>query len=119
MSDVSVNGVQGTGSGVPRAERMDRLRDAMAGVGRMAAGVGASVVSGGSPVSSVMSSIGSGDSGTLAQIQQMNASSQAMQMEYLQIQQQVQDDNRRFSLLTNVMRSQHDTVKAAIQNIRS
>lgn len=62
---------------------------------------------------------GAGEAGSMDQVRAMNAESQAFQMEYLQIQQQVQDDNRRFSLLTNVMRSHHETTKSAIQNIRS
>jgi hypothetical protein len=48
--------------------------------------------------------------GSLAQSQQMN-------LYYLQIQQQVNDDNRAFTLLSNVLEVEHNTAKSAIGNI--
>ena len=37
---------------------------------------------------------------------------------YLQIQEQVNAQNRTFSTLSNVLKAEHDTVKTAIGNIR-
>jgi ACT domain-containing protein len=37
---------------------------------------------------------------------------------YLQLQQQIQDENRAFSTISNVLKARHDTVKTAIGNIR-
>jgi hypothetical protein len=53
---------------------------------------------------------GSGLEGTLAQEQQLN-------MYYLQIQEQVNEQNRTFTALSNVLEVEHNTAKAAIGNI--
>src|SRR5690606_1369034 len=37
---------------------------------------------------------------------------------YLKLQQQVQDENRSYTTLSNVMKARHDTVKGAIGNLR-
>ena len=52
-----------------------------------------------------------GIEGSLQQAQEMN-------MYYLQIQEQVNAQNRTFSTLSNVLKAEHDTVKTAIGNIR-
>lgn len=39
-------------------------------------------------------------------------------MQYLQLQSQMQDENRRFTLVSNIMKTKHDTVKNSISNIR-
>jgi hypothetical protein len=52
-----------------------------------------------------------GIEGSLAQAQEMN-------LYYLQIQEQVNAQNRVFSTLSNVLKAEHDTVKTAIGNIR-
>ena len=44
--------------------------------------------------------------------------SQEMNLYYLQIQEQVNQQNRTFSTLSNVLKAEHDTVKTAIGNIR-
>jgi hypothetical protein len=48
---------------------------------------------------------------SLAQAQEMN-------LYYLQIQEQVNAQNRSFTALSNVLKAEHDTVKTAIGNIR-
>jgi hypothetical protein len=48
---------------------------------------------------------------SLAQAQEMN-------LYYLQIQEQVNAQNRTFTTLSNVLKAEHDTVKTAIGNIR-
>jgi hypothetical protein len=52
-----------------------------------------------------------GIEGSLQQAQEMN-------LYYLQIQEQVNAQNRTFSTLSNVLKAEHDTVKTAIGNIR-
>ncbi len=54
---------------------------------------------------------GGGLEGSLAQSQEMN-------MYYLQIQEQVNAQNRSFTTLSNVLKAEHETVKTAIGNIR-
>jgi hypothetical protein len=46
------------------------------------------------------------------------AHSQEMNLYFLQIQEQVNAQNRSFTALSNVLKAQHDTVKTAIGNIR-
>lgn len=53
----------------------------------------------------------SGIEGSLQQSQDMN-------LYYLQVQEQVNAQNRSFTTLSNVLKAQHDTVKTAIGNIR-
>ncbi len=55
---------------------------------------------------------------TMAQTRQMMEMSQNFNLEFLGIQQAMQDENRQFSTLSNVMKVKHDTAKASIQNIR-
>jgi len=49
------------------------------------------------------------------QMQEMNMS---FNLQYLQLQQKMQSDNRQFTLLSNIMKSKHDTAKNAINNVR-
>jgi hypothetical protein len=39
-------------------------------------------------------------------------------LHYLQLQEQISSENRRFSALSNVMKARHDTAKSAINNIK-
>ena len=48
-------------------------------------------------------------------LQEMN---QSYSMQYLQLQQKMQSENRRYTMLSNIMKSRHDTAKNAINNIR-
>lgn len=40
------------------------------------------------------------------------------QMQYIELQQRMQDENRRFTTLSNVLKARHETAKTAIGNIR-
>jgi hypothetical protein len=44
--------------------------------------------------------------------------SQAFNLYYLEIQEEMSRENRRFSALSNVMKARHETAKSAIGNIR-
>jgi hypothetical protein len=46
------------------------------------------------------------------------AHSQEMNLYFLQVQEQVNAQNRSFTALSNVLKAQHDTVKTAIGNLR-
>jgi hypothetical protein len=48
-------------------------------------------------------------------MQEMMAS---FNLQYLQLQQKMQSENRSFTTVTNVMKTKHDTSKASINNIR-
>jgi hypothetical protein len=55
----------------------------------------------------------------MATMQAMQRESQAFNMQLLSLQEDVQQENRRFTTLSNVLRAKHDTAKAAVSNIRS
>jgi hypothetical protein len=78
--------------------------------------IGGSAGSGGA----IGSAAGSGDS--QANLLQATKNMQEMQMsfnlQYLQLQNQLQNENRRFTMVSNIMKSKHDTVKNSINNIR-
>jgi len=105
------------------------LRGATGGVGAtrpLSAGVGGGLgggvgtarpegpgaTSGGTP--GAAGTTGAADGGVESSLQQ----AQEMNMYYLQIQEQVNAQNRTFSTLSNVLKAEHDTVKTAIGNIR-
>jgi len=47
----------------------------------------------------------------------MQQEAQAMNLQYLQLQERMQQESREFTTLSNVMRVKHDTARAAIGNI--
>ena len=49
------------------------------------------------------------------EMQQINASFNLL---YLQLQQRMQQENRQFTMISNIMKNKHDTVKNTINNIR-
>ena len=55
---------------------------------------------------------GGGDMSAVLQQQVDNS------MYYLQLQQQIQEETRAFSTISNVLKARHDTVKNAINNVR-
>jgi hypothetical protein len=54
----------------------------------------------------------------IREVQKMQEMNMSFNMQYLQLQQKMQDERRRFTLLANVMKTKHDTVKNSIQNVR-
>jgi hypothetical protein len=50
--------------------------------------------------------------------QKMQEMSQSFNLQYLQLQQAMQDENRQFTLVSNIMKTKHDTAKNAINNVR-
>jgi len=59
------------------------------------------------------------DAGTFDQVRQLQEQAQAFNLQYLAIQEEVQQENRRFTTLSNVAKALHDTNKAVLQNVRS
>jgi predicted nuclease with TOPRIM domain len=49
---------------------------------------------------------------------QMQEMQMSFNMQYLQLQNQMQHENRSFTMLSNIMKTKHDTVKNSISNIR-
>ena len=95
---------------------------ATAGTGNVAgaspAPAGAGLPSGTSSLAASLSSPGS-DQSDLATMQAMQRESQVFNVQLLELQEDVQQENRRFSTVSNVLRAKHDTAKAAVSNIRA
>ncbi len=49
------------------------------------------------------------------EMQEMNMS---FNLQYLQLQQKMQSENRQFTMMSNIMKTKHDTAKSAINNVR-
>jgi hypothetical protein len=61
---------------------------------------------------------GTGTQGDLLEATRaMQQEAQAMNLQYLQLQERMQQENREFTTLSNVMRVKHDTARSAIGNI--
>lgn len=73
--------------------------------------------SGSSTLPSSLASSG-GDQSDLATAQAMQRESQVFNLQLLELQEDVQQENRRFTTVSNVLRAKHDTAKAALSNIR-
>ena len=59
---------------------------------------------------------GAGDD-QIEQMFEMQKQSQAFNLQYLELQNRIQEDNRQFSTLSNLMKVRHDTAKSAINNM--
>jgi hypothetical protein len=81
---------------------------------RTTAGAAASAISGTTSSGGVAAG-GEGD--LLTATRALQQQSQSFNLEYLQLQESLQRENREFTTLSNVMRVKHDSARAAIQNI--
>jgi hypothetical protein len=59
------------------------------------------------------------ESSTLTEVRAMQEQAQAFNLQYLSLQEEVQQENRRFSTVSNVLKAKHETAKAAVSNIRA
>lgn len=51
-------------------------------------------------------------------VKQMQETQMSFNLQYLQLQNSMQDENRQFTMVSNIMKTKHDTVKNSISNIR-
>lgn len=61
---------------------------------------------------------GTGGGGAVDDYWRLQQQSQDFNLQFLQLQEGLSQENRRFSALSNVLKARHDTSKAVIQNIR-
>lgn len=54
----------------------------------------------------------------MEQMWEMQRENQVFNLQYLQLQQAMQEDNRRYSTFSNLLKARHDTAKAAINNMQ-
>ena len=61
---------------------------------------------------------GNGQDQLLDANKQMAETQMSFNLQYLQLQSQMQNENRQFTMVSNIMKTKHDTVKNSISNIR-
>jgi hypothetical protein len=91
----------------------DTLSRKVAEVGKLAETVRAG---GGNP--GVAGASSSGTNALLDATRQMQETQMSFNLQYLQLQENMQNANRQFTAVSNIMKSKHDTVKNSISNIR-
>lgn len=62
--------------------------------------------------------VNSSKSQMLMATSQMQEMSQMFNLQYLQLQQKMQSENRQFNALSNIMKTKHDTAKNALSNLK-
>ncbi len=56
--------------------------------------------------------------GLVEEAKRFQEMSMSFNMQYLALQQKIQDESRRLAMLSNIMKTKHDTAKNSISNIR-
>jgi hypothetical protein len=74
-------------------------------------------IAAGDPIASAAAS-DSSQSDLLNATKQMQETQMSFNLQYLQLQSQMQNENRSYTMISNVMKTKHDTVKNSISNIR-
>jgi hypothetical protein len=76
-----------------------------------------SVVSSGLASSAASTAAGGGEGDLLGATRALQQEGQTFNLQYLQLQENVQRESREFTALSNVMKVKHDSAKAAINNV--
>jgi hypothetical protein len=69
----------------------------------------------------ILGGIASGDISDAALMEadkSMQEMQQSFNLRYLQLQNQMQDENRQFTMVSNIIKTKHDTIKNSINNLR-
>lgn len=88
-----------------------------AGVVAAAAALADGEGAGGAIGAGIGATTGADTDANLEALWEMQRQSQEFNAEYLALQESMQSENQRFTALSNVLKAQHDTAKAAINNI--
>jgi len=63
-------------------------------------------------------SVAGGQDALLQATKAMQETQMSFNLQYLQLQSQMQDENRTYTAVSNIMKTRHDTVKNSISNVR-
>jgi hypothetical protein len=107
--------VNGIAAGVELAAPFAPVGTVVSAAVRTAAGAIAGATGVGASVASAAAAGGEGD--LLTATRALQQQSQSFNLQYLQLQESLQQESREFTTLSNVMKVKHDSAKAAIQNI--
>jgi hypothetical protein len=69
-------------------------------------------------VATLAAQAGSDRAQLVAVAKQLQEMQMSFNLQYLQLQSSMQNDNRQFTMVSNIMKTKHDTVKNSISNIR-
>jgi hypothetical protein len=96
------------------------VHDARVSTAGAIAGSATTVMPGGTqPAAAVAAAAGATGNSEVGGIESLMQQGQASNLQLLALQEQVQQENQRFTTVSNVMRAKHDTAKAAVSNIRA
>jgi len=73
-------------------------------------------IAGGGAISAAAS--GSSETGPMHTTKSMQETQMSFNLQYLQLQSQMQSESRTFTAISNIMKTKHDTVKNSISNVR-
>jgi hypothetical protein len=90
----------------------------VAALGLLGAGQVADALGGG-PAVPLTTPAASGNTGQMSDMERIQADGFKNSTYLIALQQEIQQENRQFTTVTNVIRAKHDTAKAALANIRS
>jgi hypothetical protein len=79
---------------------------------------GGSTIGGGSDPMIAAAGGGSGSQDLMAATKNMQETQMSFNLQYLQLQDSMQNENRQFTMVSNIMKTKHDTVKNSISDIR-
>ena len=84
----------------------------------LAAGVETLAAGAGELVAAALPGGGTGEGGGIDDYWRLQQQSQDFNLQFLQLQEGLSQENRRFTTMSNVLKARHETVKNVIQNIR-
>lgn len=96
-----------------------KLAAKAAEVGAAASGKGAAAGMGAAGGPGLGTAVGGDSQSQLLQAtKQMQETQMSFNLQYLQLQSQMQNENRSYTAVSNIMKTKHDTVKNSISNVR-
>ncbi len=78
---------------------------------------GGSIISAAAKGVKLLTGAGTSNNGQMDKMWEMQKENQSFNLEYFELQSEMQSDNRRFTTLSNLMKARHDTAKSAINNM--
>ncbi len=88
-------------------------------IGAATSGGGGGAAGAGALNANAAAGVSPGGGSDVSQMQAMQRESHVFNLQLLSLQQEVQDENRRFTTVSNCMKAAHDTAKAAVSNLHS
>ena len=118
-ADVALSGVE-IGATVVGGPLVGAAVRGVTGAARSSGGpLGAGVGGAPSTTAEVASQGAASENSTLHEVRDMQEQAQSFNLQYLALQEETQQENRKFTTVSNVLKAKHETAKGAIGNIRS